>query len=143
MGNKALRPQDHHLHAMARPIRLGDGLAQHFRLAIQTRMVPHTRTGKIDHLRDPRPVRRLEHVHRASDIQVPEGIDIFGPGGLMNPMPGRHMDHTVHPREPTRESVAIQDRSCHIDPAGIRGRHNVQPQGGIATCCQHGGQYAT
>src|SRR5439155_22174338 len=72
--------------------------------------------------------------------QMPERIDILGPGGLMDAMPGRHMDHTVQSREPTPEPVAIQDRSCHIDPAGIRGRHNVQPQGGIAARLQQGGQ---
>ena len=109
MGNKTPRPQDRHPHIMARPVRLGNFFAQHFRMAIQTRPVPHTRTRQIDHLPDPSLVRRLEHVHRASDIQIPEGIDILDPGGLMDAMPGRDMDYTVHSREPAREPVTIQD----------------------------------
>ena len=131
--NKPPRPQHHHIHRMAAGIGPGDLFTQHLRMAVHALLVPHTRAREIDHIRDPGLHRRLEHVERTGDIQIPKGIDIFSQGlrrmvrHIVHAMPSGHMHDAVNGRQPSREPGAIEHGARHIPAAVVARRRNIQP----------------
>ena len=74
----------------------------------------------------------LEHVKRARDVQVPKVVDVLGPRGLVDPVPGGDMDDAVPTGDGLADGGAVEDGTLEIRFHARVGRHQIDHSGFIA-----------